>query len=347
MPAVLGIAQLRRRGPSPDIRLNPDHPLSTGLVACASAGHPVEYVNGLLSATTAPPDTANSVYGQLYTIAGRTARWITLPSYAQPLTIAFTARLDGTNGGAIIGIGSTLKIRAAAAGQFGLTIYGVADYTAVTPARKEGLFVQTVAASGGNVTSYALEGQIGQVTVGNAGAMQNFAIGSRASTGTDTPNSTAAAGHLWLWNRVLSVNEIAALYDAPFQMFEARTRRYQVLSPAGGGATQALAGSITGTSTMSGTTLTMTYPLTGTVAAASTMAGTTPTMVYGLAGTSAAASTLSGTTLTMTYRLVGTSAATSSLTGALSLNGAVTDDPNKLTLTIRETGKTLTIRERA
>lgn len=165
----------------------------------------------------------------------------------------------------------------------------------------------------------------------------------RAQQGSNNNTADKRLGFLYFWRRTLREQDFAALYDDPSQIFETSTRRIFAFGPSSG-TTQALAGTIGATSTLSGT-LSLTTALSGTIAASSSLSGAVA-LTTGLSGTIAATSSLSGS-LRMTYALSGTIGGTSSISGALSVAGAVTDDPNKLTMTIRETGKTLTIRERA
>ncbi len=164
------------------------------------------------------------------------------------------------------------------------------------------------------------------------------------------PAGTASDGDIILcaiWNRVLSSNEYAALYDDPFAMLETPSRRFFFSEKVTSGTTQALAGNIDITTALSGTTLSMTYPLAGSTALTTAVSGTTPSITYGLAGSTSVTTAVSGTTLALTYALGGTITQTTSLTGTLSLNGAVTADPNAINFTFRETGHTTTFRERA
>lgn len=174
-------------------------------------------------------------------------------------------------------------------------------------------------------------------------------IGYRTYSGFNNPID-ADFTLVGLWNRSIyhlggSARESTLHRDFVADPWQILTWRQSpsvfVLTP--GGATQALAGTIGATSSISGT-LSLTTALSGTIAGQSSLNGALG-MTYGLAGTIGATSLLSGS-LGMTYALSGTIGATSSLAGTLSLDGAVTDDPNKLTMTIRETGKTITIRER-
>ena len=180
------------------------------------------------------------------------------------------------------------------------------------------------------------------VTPGTA----NTTIGWRESG----PSGTASDADIIMcaiWNRVLSAAEYASLYDDPFALLETPPRQFFFAGKPASGATQALEGSLSFTTTLSATTLSMTYPLAGTTALTTALSGTTPSITYGLGGSTSLTTALSGTTLALTYALSGTITSTTSLSGTLSLNGAVTTDPYGLNFTFRETGHTTTFREQA
>lgn len=211
----------------------------------------------------------------------------------------------------------------------------------------KGVFTVYVAVHNGSTVTLYMSGAA-PVSTSSVTASIAYSATTDIMFGFVAARQNAAASTLGaIWKRALNAQEANALLAEPYSFFTTPLRIALTPPTPAAGTTQALAGTITGTSTMSGTTLSMTYPLAGTIAATSAISGTTPTMVYGLAGSLAGTSTLSGTTLRMTYALSGSLAGTSSLTGNLSLNGAVTADPNALKFTYREHGHTMTYRERA
>lgn len=161
--------------------------------------------------------------------------------------------------------------------------------------------------------------------------------------GSGLTSASAYTRAFAVWNRALSAFEIEQLYNDPFALVRRPSRVLFV----GGGATQALEGSLSFTTTLSVTTLSMTYPLAGTTALTTALSGTTPSITYGLAGSTSLITALSGTTLALTYALSGTITSTTTLSGTLSLNGAVTSDPYGLNFTYRETGHTTTFRDQS